>query len=87
MDHFSFFYIHKERNETTYYQRNRYAIINIAKDYYKNDQESLRNNARDQQRHLSEVEKNKKREYGRYTHHNISKQKNQKLKEYQKKLQ
>ena len=48
MDHFSFSYIHKERNETTYYQRSRYAIINIAKDYYKNDQGNLRHNARDQ---------------------------------------
>ena len=62
----------------------KFYILNIAKGYYKNDKESLRHNAKGKYRHLSEVEKNKKREYGRYTHHNISKQKNQKLKEYQK---
>ena len=29
-------------NETTYYQRNREVILNIAKDYYKNNKEVLR---------------------------------------------
>ena len=61
-----------------------FYILNIAKGYYKNDKESLRHNARGKYRHLSQVEKNKKSEYGSNTHHNISKQKNQKLIEYQK---
>ena len=69
---------------TTYYHRNRDAILNRAKDYHKNDKEGLRDNARYKYRNLSEDEKNKKREYGRNRHHNMSKEKKQKLKEYQK---
>ena len=34
-------------NNTTYYQRNRDAIINLKKDYYKNNKEKLREQARD----------------------------------------
>ena len=33
--------------ELTYYQRNRDAILNRAKDYYENDKERLREQARD----------------------------------------
>ena len=28
--------------ETSYYQRNRNVVLNIAKDYYKNDKERLK---------------------------------------------
>ena len=41
-------------SETSYYQRNRDAILNRAKDYYKNENERLRDNARDKYIILSE---------------------------------
>ena len=50
--------------ELTYFQKNRDAILNRAKDYYENDKERLRQQARDKYRNLSEEEKNKIREYG-----------------------
>ena len=34
-------------SDLTYYQRNRYMILNRAKDYYENDKEWLREQARD----------------------------------------
>ena len=34
-------------SDLTYYQRNRDAILNRAKDYYKNDKGRLREQARD----------------------------------------
>ena len=39
--------------DLTYYQRNRYVILNRAKDYYENDKERLRQQARDKYRNLS----------------------------------
>ena len=48
-------------NCLTYYQRNRDAILNRAKDYYENDEERLREQARDKYRNLSEEDKNKKK--------------------------
>ena len=71
-------------SETTYYQRNKAAIIKRAKDCYENDKERLREQARCKYRNLSEEEKNKKREYGRNRYHNMSEEKKQKPKEYQK---
>ena len=62
-------------SETTYCQRNRYVIVNRAKDYYKNDKKRLRDDARNKYRNLSEEEKNKKREYGRNRYHNMSEKK------------
>ena len=50
-------------SETTYYQRNREAILNKAKDYYENNTELLRERAKNKYRELSEEEKNIKREY------------------------
>ena len=66
---------------TTYYQRNEDVKLNRAKDYYENDQ---KDQSRDKCRNLSEAEKIKKREYGRKRYCNMSKEKIQKLKEYQK---
>ena len=51
-------------NNTTYYQRNREAILNKVKDYHENDKERLREQARDKYRNLSEEDKKKKRENG-----------------------
>ena len=45
--------------DLTYYQRNRYVILNKAKDYNENDKERLREQARDKYRNLSEEEKMK----------------------------
>ena len=47
--------------ELNYYQRNRDAILNRAKDYYENDKERLRGQARDKYRNLSEEEKKRKK--------------------------
>ena len=43
-------------NNTTYYQRNREIITNIAKDYYENDKERLKEQAKNKYRNLSEEE-------------------------------
>ena len=52
-------------SETSYYQRNREAILNRAKDYYENNKELLRESAKNKYRELSEEKKNIKREYGK----------------------
>ena len=70
--------------DLTYYQRNRYVILNRAKDCYENDKERLRQQARDKYRNLSEEEKNKRKKYGNNRYRNMSEEKKQKLKEYQK---
>ena len=70
--------------ETTYYQRNRETVLNRRKDYYKNNKEVLREKAEDKCRVLSEEEKYIKKEYGRYSYKNISEEKKQRLKKYQK---
>ena len=44
-------------SETTYYERNRDAILNRAKDYYENNKELLRERAKIKYRELSEEEK------------------------------
>ena len=43
--------------DLTYYQKNRDAILNRAKDYYENDKERLRGQRRDKYKNLSEEEK------------------------------
>ena len=48
-------------NETTYYQKNRDAIINRAKTYYRSNVEFLRERARNKYRGLPEEEKIKKK--------------------------
>ena len=50
----NFFLLCIKISELTYYQRNKYVIINRAKDYYKNDKKRLRKQARDKYRNLSE---------------------------------
>ena len=47
----------KKINNTTYYKRNKKAIVNRAKDYYENYTERLRKQARDNYRTLSEDDK------------------------------
>ena len=47
--------------ETTYYQRNKEAILYRAKNYYENNKEVLWEQARNKYRELSEEEKYKKR--------------------------
>ena len=48
-------------SETTYYQRNREVILNIAKDYYENNKELLRERAKNKYREISEEKKYKKK--------------------------
>ena len=73
-------------SDLTYYQRNRYVILNRAKDYCENDKEWLREQARDKYRNMSEEDKNKKREHGKNKCHNMSEEKKQKTKRISKKL-
>ena len=42
-------------SEKTYYERNRYVILNRAKNYYKNDKERLREQARYKYRNLYDI--------------------------------
>ena len=71
-------------SNTTYYRKNRDAILKTAKDYYENDKKRLRQQARNKYGNLSKEGKNKKRVYGRNRYHNMSEEKKQKLKEHQK---
>ena len=41
-----------ENTDLTYYQKNRDAMLNKAKDYYKNNKQRLRRQARDKYRNL-----------------------------------
>ena len=50
-------------NKSSYYQKNKDAIINRSKNYYHNNIEFLRERARNKYRELPEEEKIKKREY------------------------
>ena len=68
--------------ETTYYQRNRETILTSAKDYYENNK-VLKKNI-NKYTELPEEKKNVKREYGWNRYHNMSEEKNQRLKEYKK---
>ena len=70
-------------SRTTYYQRNRDVILNRAKDYYENKKE-LRESAKNKYRELPENEKDVKRQYQRDRYHNMTFEKKQRLKEYQK---
>ena len=58
-------------------------ILNRVKDYYENNKR-LREQVRDKCRNLSEEDKNKKGEYGIKRYHNMSEEKKQNRKEYQK---
>ena len=49
----------------TYYQKNKEAILNRAKDYHENNKERLRNEAKNKYMKLSEEDKNKERGYGK----------------------
>ena len=60
-------------SEITYYRRNREVMLNRANDYYENNKEVLRAEA-----------KNIKRKYGGNRYHNMSEEKKQRLKEYQR---
>ena len=69
--------------DLTYHQRNRDVILNRAKDYYENDKERLESKQEiNTETYLKE--KNKKREYRKNRYHNMSEEKKQRLKEYQK---
>ena len=69
--------------DLTYYQNTRDVILTRANNYYENDKEKLRGQARG--KYLNFLKKKiKKREYGKNTYRNMSEEKKQGLKEYQK---
>ena len=68
----------------TYYRRNREVILNRAKDYYENVKKRLRREARDKYGNLSEEENIKRENMEKNRCHNMSKEKKQRLKEFQK---
>ena len=42
VDYYKKTLLYIKMGETTYYQRNREAVLNIAKDYFENNKEALR---------------------------------------------
>ena len=72
---FNFFSLHVKMSDLTYHQKNRYLMLNRAKDYYDNDKERLKEQARNKCRNVSEEGKNKRREYGKNRYHNMSEEK------------
>ena len=58
--------------------------IKQSKKYYENNQEVLREKARNKYTEPSDEEINIKKEYGNNRYHNMSKEKKQRLKEYQR---
>ena len=84
LKHYKPFSLCMKMSEATYYQRNREAISNRAKDYYKNNKESLREKAKNKYSELSEEDKNIKKWYGRNRYKNMPEEKILRLKKYQK---
>ena len=68
-------------SRATYYERNRDVILNRAKDYYENNKEVLREREKNKYR---ENEKDVKRLYQRDRYHNMTAEKKQRLKKYQR---
>ena len=85
MAHYIFFSLYVKMSKTTYYQGNREVILKRANEFYENNKEALRKKkARDKYRIFPEEEKNTKREYRRNRYHNMSEEKEQRLKEFEK---
>ena len=70
--------------EITYYQKNRDVILNRAKDYYENDKERLREQATDKTETWLKKTKTKKENIQKTDIINMSEEKTQRLKKYQK---
>ena len=70
--------------DSTYYQRNRGVILNRAKDYYENDKERLREQATDKTETWLKKTKTKKENIQKTDIINMSEEKTQRLKKYQK---
>ena len=79
-----------ENTDLTYYQRNRDLILNQANDFYENNKERLREHAIQKikeintEAYLKKKKVKKKRECEKNRYHNISEEKKQRIKEYQK---
>ena len=71
---------------TTYYERNRGAILNRAKDYHEYKKELLRERAKHKYRELPENEKDVQRQYQRDRYHNMTAEERQRLEDHQKNL-
>ena len=71
-------------SDWTYYQKNRDVILNRAKDYYENDKERLREQATDKTETWLKKTKTKKENIQKTDIINMSEEKTQRLKKYQK---
>ena len=71
-------------SQTTCYQRNRYIMLNRAKEYYENNKELSREQAKNKYRSLSKYEKDIKKQYQKARYHNMSDEEKHRLKDYQK---
>ena len=73
-------------SETNYYQRNREAILNRAKDNYENNKELLRE--REQKINTENYLKKKKiqKEYGKRRYHNMSEENKKNVNRISKKI-
>ena len=67
-----------------YYQKNLNVILNRAKDYYENDKERLREQATDKTKTWLKKTKTKKENIQKTDIINMSEEKTQRLKKYQK---
>ena len=59
-------------SRTTYYERNRYVILNRAKDNYENNKDFLRERAKNKLRELPKNEEDVKRQCQRERYHNMT---------------
>ena len=71
-------------SDWTYYQKNRDVILNRAKDYYENNKERLREQATDKTETWLKKTKTKKENIQKTDIINMSEEKTQRLKKYQK---
>ena len=75
-----------EYTDLTYYQKTREVILNRAKDYYENNKKKLKSKQKINTKTYLKKKKIKKREHRRNRYRNVSEEKKQRLKEYQKKI-
>ena len=73
-----------EYTDLTYYQKTREVILNRAKDYYENNKKKLKSKQKINTKTYLKKKKIKKREHRRNRYRNMSEEKKQRLKEYQK---
>ena len=73
-----------ESADLAHYQRNRDVILNSAKDYYEKDKKDQGSKQEINTETYLKKKKNQKREDGKNRYRNMSEEKKQRLKEYNK---